>query len=470
MSSKPFSETYWLKERARMLNAGFFARIDEYAFDFPGDAPAALIDLLKELQAKLALRIEASSNEKLLATIIHLIKSLSANFLEILDNAHTEQTPRALVKLLEDLTRKVEPGAQLLLWPQIQHNFSVWRVIGWLRTATDTLLTDAEKQDVFGKVSGTLNVVSFPRIERDNIFMHPVFGHELGHPIADEFLRNERGDIKFAQRFALAKRELRKVFSGELGRQKNPVDRLNYEKKLVEAVVELRQRALQELISDVVGVQLFGPPALFAMYDNFIGKDLDDLPTATPEYYPPRRFRLRTMCDIVSDSGCERELRGLRQIPTARDAMEQFFEHMQSITRPKSDIAALNGHKLCSVAYGWVQETLVDAMKATAARLRDTGYDARRIEREIPELVQRLEVSLPPNEIGAYPNETTADWRSAVLGAWVHRIRRMRDVTEFGETFSREELEDIQGITMAAIEMVLLKQSHDAYLAQRGTT
>ena len=60
-------------------------------------------------------------------------------------------------------------------------------------------------------------------------------------------------------------------------------------------VLEARKRALQELIADAVGFQLFGISAVFATEDLVAGDAWDAPPEEESRFYPPWRYRIRQL-------------------------------------------------------------------------------------------------------------------------------------------------------------------------------
>lgn len=468
MSGLP-ADLRWLKQRTLALAAGLQARLSEYVGDYPADTPVAFIELLKRLLETLDRRVSASSDSRFLATAQQLIFTLSARFLPIFDNAHTEQTPRALVSLLENLAQRIEPDTRSIVWPQASYNFSISRVLPLLREAVDALLSEQEKDYVFAGFQGHLNIVSFPRIDRDNVLMDAVFGHELGHPIADEFLAQERTNIKFATRLKQIQQQLPKLFAAEFAIHKQPLQRLSLERKLTQAILEVRRRGLQELISDQVSVFLFGPSALFAGYDVFIGTALDALPTSAHSFYPPTRLRLRTMLLACNRGGYIEKIRQ-QSDGGVRRAADEFLSNLEQIVNSQDDVTTLNGDAICRTAYDWLRDSLNEAEEFAIARLNDCVFDCQSIERELPDLLRRIEFWIPPNETGSYPFTTTVDWRSSILAGWLFKIKRMHEAEEIGDPFGMEENDRLQRLVMNAIESALLAKRHEAYRRTREHT
>lgn len=122
---------------------------------------------------------------------------------------------------------------------------------------------------------------------------HAIFGHELGHPIASDYLASEVKDYK----------ELKNQVSGLVDKEleKSTVDdddKLKFKAELFKQILKIRKRALEELISDAVGIFIFGPSAFFAFFELFLSSNLDAEPISD-EFYPPPRMRMRLMLELM---------------------------------------------------------------------------------------------------------------------------------------------------------------------------
>ena len=461
MTVSRFSNTNWLKERARSLNSGLLGRFEEYVWDYPTDTPKELIDLLKASLRCISKRIDSATDERYLVTLIALIRNLTT-FLTFFDNAHTEQTPRALPQMLEDLAKRLSNDVSLVVWPQVEYNFTIRDILPRLKKALDNVLTIDEKSQIFDKFKGRIDLVSFPRIERENIFVHAIFGHELGHPIADQFLLSERTELKYVSRLQQAKKEIFTHFAADLKRQRTPIRRLQLEKELTDSILKIRSRGLQELVSDVVAIYLFGPSAIFSAFDVFAGEPRDVLPVASSEMYPPDRMRFRTMFHVLRNEGFVDSLRALKN-RSVRESVNELLEYIESETNNDADQRAVEGQPLCKVAYAWIRETLPDAIAFAKKMVGNVAYLSTSVDKEVSELLSRLELAIPANEAGNYPNTTTIDWRSSILSAWLWRLNRSREATLFGDKVSDAEIKALQRITSMSIELSLLKTRYLRY-------
>jgi len=292
MSRKDFSELESARRRVQILKDGFDSRLDELLIsEFPADSPSKLVLLIKSILDKVSEKSQHLTD----VPSINLICSLFSKYsflLANLDNANVRQTPKSLVYILTEISKSINPDSVLVLHPQAVYNYGIGELLIFLKTCLKNLLSKSEIDNLFSSYKGPLYLVTFPEIERDNLLNHAILGHEMGHPLADEFIDQENNNPKYSTDLSKAQGLLFKEYSTELAKITDPFEKLDVQTKLVEDLIYIRKRALQELISDVTGTFIFGPSFLFAQYDFLKPLGLDHLPIFS-EYYPPSRYRIR---------------------------------------------------------------------------------------------------------------------------------------------------------------------------------
>jgi hypothetical protein len=371
--------------------------------------------------------------------------------------------------MLGALMAKLEPNATLVAWPQSSYNYSIRDLLAPLKRVTQNLLSREAHQAVFSSVPGPLNFVSFPRIERDNVLLHATFGHELGHPLATEFLETERATAVYST----ALRRLTDSLMTHYGLSTDRKGALVGSKEQVKAyvgglqrVLILRKRGLQELISDSVGVMLFGPSALFASYDILSLGELDEPPgTGT---YPPRRFRLRAIKELLDKEGYTAALKTALAAsdsePSVSAALSRYLQHVNAMTSQQTDRSNLGLDPLVKLAYDWIEETIPLGTDFVRSKLDQVRYAPQRITLEVPELVERLRIHVPPSEVGVPPHAEMIDWRSALVAGWAYRLHMAEDPRARSPE-ALEESETINRLVLRAVEFTILSEEYRRYMA-----
>lgn len=447
VSQSPYTETEHLRERVKQLADGLHARLDEISVsEYPNETPKLVVRVVREIIDE-ALKYAETSGRPVLQVISELLMVYS-QLLSFLDNAHTEQTPRALTGMLEWLYRRLGSDPTLLACPQSDYNYSISDLLQYLKETSKNLLSAEARNAIFGDIPH-IKLISFPRIERDNVLLHAIFGHEVGHPFADDFLREEElGEHSATFQDALRRmtQRIETEFAETIKQSKNFPGQIDVRTALVGRVLQIRRRGLQELLSDAVAVQIFGPSAIFAAHEIFMPSGLDS-PPSDASWYPPDRYRIRLMIDVSKRLGQWETLS--RVAPEIRPSVE-YLEGLASISADKQ---ALEYSTDIRIAYDWIEEVLPDAISFVLARTGAALYAPQQIADQVPRLIRRLSLGIPPNELGPATAPTKVDWRSSVLAAWIFRFRKLGT----GDLDFRRVLMT----TRKAIEYVLLREAFD---------
>jgi hypothetical protein len=455
-----FDRLVHLRKRAHSLRIGLLARLSEYASDFPSGTPKEIIDLIKRILVGAAEQIESSIDTRFLEQTCREIQALGS-LLSFFDNAHTAQTPRGLIEVVDQLMARLQPDSQLMVWPQAEFNYSIRDLLPPLKSSTQYFLPANVFKEVFGRFNGALNLVSFPRIERDNVLLHATLGHELGHPIADKFLANEKGTKQYSEGLHRAVQRL----TGPVGDAGTELDAtLDTLTPDITRLLKLRTRGLQELVSDCVGTLLFGFSAIFAAYDVLTVNGMDALPD-NRFMYPPRRFRLRIQHKIANNTGHFEAIKSLRRVDRAiLGSARNFMDHLEGLISEEHDLAKLKTDRVIEIAYDWIDETLDEAVEFAVKEVGDLAFEVKKVQDEVPELIKRIDLGLPPNEIGRPPNARPVDWRSAILAAWLYRLHGKKLTGgDSGKLMTATDFDNLNRLTLKAVEYTTIQKQYADY-------
>lgn len=322
-------------------------------------------------------------------------------------------------------------------------------------------LPDKELDAVFAPLPDC-ELVRFPRISRENVLNHAILGHELGHPIAADFLDGYETSKKYQRKVKLVAANIKKALlyqgvpAGDLSQKQG---------EAFEVVATLFSRALEELISDAVAVYTFGPSAVFAFYDLFCA-DLLDVPPTKPSYYPPHRYRLRLMYSYLQEQDYivaltrRMQSRAYRRVGNSVRAM---LNHLNSITTVRSDVVELRKDPFITIAYDWARDALPDAIRDAKRRVRGFIYPSNVMKREVPALLDLLFIGVPPGERGKWPNPVGVDWRSSLVAAWCMRLYLISSSRNAGDALEKT-LRELSDLALKGIEYAILRgEYHTAY-------
>lgn len=462
---------YW-RQHTHLLREGLLQRVDELSVsDYPaatpkqGATPYQVIRFIQDFLAHISLTIDKATSEDRLRMLSALIRQLGV-FLDWLDNAHTEQTPRGLAQLLKDLIDKMVPGSRVVARPQAQYNYSIYDLGKTLAMLVSDFIPQSKQIKFSEHLSAPIKLISFPRIERDNMLAHAIFGHELGHPVAEEFLANETKDHEHIATHPRIQKEVNDLVKQNVaGLNADESQILALTTQTFDRILQVRERALKELISDAVGIIIFGPCAFFACYELFWTSSWDARPTHD-SWYPPSRMRVRRMLALMDDLNLLdfSRIGGDPRISAYLDPMQGFIDDARRLSAATDDQRGIESDPLLKIAYNWMGESLTKAIEHAKAKTTAVAFQPGKILEQLPELIQRLEIGVPPNEIGDPANPTTVDYRASLLAAWLFKLRGINP--ESGKALTCEDIDRLRKKTLSAIEYVILQDEYARHVHQ----
>ena len=297
-----------LSQKARLIES-VVQKLKELRY--PTTTPVLLAEIISKISNRIcdtlweqAQSADPSDNtfQLQLKLAVKVVESLTAN-LRFVERATTNVTPWSLIQPFEKISEKLHPGCRFIIRPQWKYNFTIVELISQYKKGFHVFIpVDEVINQVLSKHNcssiNSLYVVGFPYLERLSILRHVLFAHEIGHPIEKEyFASHPSGEIN-----RLMDSDVRQDAAALQPAEFQELVRLKGIAETCKAVRHIRQRALAELICDMVCVRLFGPAALFALLELSRTSDLDALSDDPPSYhYPPWRYRLRNAAALITD-------------------------------------------------------------------------------------------------------------------------------------------------------------------------
>lgn len=445
---------YW-KSRTLLLSEGFRTRLRELAAsDYPDNTPLDVIEFLVALTEELDRKVLSATAERELVVLAKAIQDFAPT-LDWLDNAHSGQTPPCLVDMLLDIAKKLEPGTLVVARPHTSYTYSIRDARALFTKYVDFYVDASKQQALKDRLRFPIKLISFPRIERDDVLSHTIFGHELGHPIIEKWLALDTMSATYHQAQQVAKAKVEEYI-----KQQYPTyddhQRVVATAELLDDVMEVRSRALEEIVSDAVAVFLFGPSAFLGLYESLWGPSWDAVPSRQEDWYPPSRMRIRRMLRLMDELNLVEPWLDQRVGAYAEyaDAVRSFMESAQALAADTSDIAAINNDPLLKAGYEWMESCATDAVSFAKSEVGHVCFVAEDVFGALPELLRRLELGLPPNEVGSPDNPTPVDFRAALLAGWMFRIRNpVKDRSpEASEDTKRFHMRVVRGVEYALLQ------------------
>lgn len=461
-----FSPIEHWRRRTRQYVGGLLQRIDELSVsDYPAATPNQVIKFLQDFLDVIDSEIHKATSEDKLRVLSQLTHELGT-FVQWLDNAHTGQTPRGPVQLLKHMMDGLAPGSRVIACPRADYNYSILELGQHINGLVQKFVPLSKQPSFAEHVAKPIKLVLFPRIERDNVLTHAIFGHELGHPIATEFLTAEGGDPAFNAAQTTIQQQVDAVVTARPNAATmDATQKLDLATRLVRAVLEIRKRALEELISDAVGILLFGPSAFFAMFEVFWVGNWDS-PPKHDSWYPPSRMRIRMGLQLLDDLGWPQAIDQMKDDAVAgvyAKAVLEFLSATRSLATATTDEQAIDGDPILKIAYGWMRSTFPAAIGFSKQRVDANSFKAAKIV-DLPGLIQRLQLGVPPNELGNPLEPATVDYRSAIFAAWAFKLHGTNPLMP--EPLSGRETDRLNQNTLRAVEYILLQDDYREAMAK----
>jgi hypothetical protein len=390
--------------------------------------------------------------------------------LRYIEGASYEKTPWSFIQPFQKLAKEFYPSSALIIRPQWSYNYGI--ISYFIETYKANLghILSEDKVEAIFKDFDKVFVVSFPSFERKNILLHTNLGHELGHPLAKSFLNTESKDYLLD-----IQREVESKFRGEHSAELNEVQWSGIKNELVESVVEIRNRGLEEIISDLVGVRIFGFAALLSMDEIVQISESKDVISSKPEYYPPWRYRMRKVLEFLRKAKIEEiigklktELKGEKNSLKVLSAIEQKITAFSGLVEETVDMdnIASDPNQRYKIAYSSINgalpavETFLDSK--LAGKTYSNSYEE--IKEKILPLCERLYHKVPPNAIEMETNIRTpinAEIRTIMNAGWFYKVTYLSSL--FEEESPEKYFKDIDTTNRLILKAIELSDIYESY-------
>lgn len=434
---------------------------------FPSDRPLRLAYVIskvatlikEEITKQYTSGINRSSQEAFDNQIKFAIGALHnmGEHLRFVDRATTRQTPWSLIRPLEKVGEAIHSECCFVIRPQWSYNYSIRELVpiyrnwfsAWL---PNDLLEEALKLSPDDTVK-RLYIMGFPYVERLNVLMHTIFGHEIGHPIEKEYFQSED-----------TPQVIENITQAVLKTRSLPTDIQTLDifttgevVRMCERVVQLRHRALAEVTCDLVAVHLFGPAALFAIEEIALGREPDRFDTTdTRSHYPPWRYRLRTVVAEFIPEWVDRFITIGGFDPSVSKTIQDRFTNLRAFTESSEDTDLLSKNQEAKIAYHSLEAALPGVRKFVKERLANCGFNMDDvISSSNAPLLERLNNWVPPDAyINAVGEEVVGDVRLILNVGWIRWLHSYSYINaEFDdEAAIRSHLKQVN-----ALERLVLK-------------
>lgn len=427
---------------------------------FPSRNPAVFASFICAVCEKLKSRISSSeTGEKVTSLIPVFLVDQIAPALELVEGASSENTPTSLVVPVEKIGEEVLLGSGLMVRRQWGYNYSVRELRRGLEEDLTGLLPEAERNALFKDLPPRLFVISFPSSERDNALLHVNFAHEIAHPLEQQYLEGEKENTIL--------RELREELLKNIT-EKDPVQKAKRIGTAVGDAARKRQSALMEILSDTICASVFGPSALFALYEvATLSTSMDKI---SADLHPPWRYRLREIFKTLVELGFVDpgtfQLQGWPKvipdsISVVRKNVNDWMLKLHRVVEQDSDIQEIEKSYSDKQAYDSAQRVLPAVRKFAANSVREP-YTPTVFSDQVPGLLERLHANLPPNRI-EYSLENVREVRlaSILASGWLFKLGELAPLFINDQGVYLQRVKTLNRLVLKAIQLSQIQAEYD---------
>ena len=307
-------------------------------------------------------------------------------FLSWLSKAQTRRVPWSFVNCVEVLGRQILPGKQILVCCENRYNYEIC----W---AKDTKVAPYPYY-----------VISLPLLHRTNILWHALIGHELFHPRCSEFLNKHNKVILTEIRNTVAENPNEFLPDRDYEDAEHLFSKQEKE-ELLAAISDIIhfawRRGLQEILCDMACVEIFGPAGLLAMKAFSACSAKNSIPEPANNFYPSWQYRFEIVWKyFIDEKKLERLCSNIKNEQIS-SSFKAEIATIKALAEKTERDKLVKSHKLARIAYSKIDKVLssaVDFVKSTLPSNIRKWHETK-ILNQVPELVDRLENGVPPNEV-----------------------------------------------------------------------
>jgi len=474
---------------------------DDFASSAPQNLAQALLNIfryLAKVSEEVLKRIDWNGSSDEIDADIYILRVLDlqvkefAAHIRYVESARTTQLPWQVIPSFEKLVELLRPRGKVMLRPMWRYNYVT--IVSNIRDLYLAELQPYEyyipnvdvESNIVDPLGEAFHIISFPALERNNILLHSVIGHELGHLLATElvesvknpFLTEVRDRIVQVTDSDLAKNSTVTATSPRQLKR----DRANLLTKNIKSCLTYFERAAEEIVADAVGAILFGPAAVFSIFDVAVQNEFDSEPTSRNNYYPPWRRRIREILRVADNVApsllnaqstlflmqspgiLQKRAKDLNLNSDSRaNLVNSRITTLREIAAVTTDESVIAKNSLAEIAYTALQPYLDKCVNEIQSKLGEHAFKEGQVRGTLPSLIERLDAGVTPNAEHDMPSHkfSRVGLVDVLNSAWYHKASL--SVTPITPE-DRELLEQVRAqrnrLTLKAIEFVNITEQY----------
>lgn len=430
----------------------FKQRIEELkSKEYYSDEPKRLIALLDKVVAYVSKSInEANKDDKILVKRVNLLLSFYHLCLDEIEHIEANNVPVEMLPLFDKILADFKLETTLVFRPSPLYNYSYYPIT--------KVVDEINKSQGYAELTKgeDIAVISFPSSEKNSALLHCSFAHELGHHLNETFSIADEIEPKVLE---LIDKELIKQYAGKylkalsktrtrIGKTEVTLDKFLLEEHVVsqktEEFAKIIRKWLDEVVSDIIALHLFGPAFLFAIAEFSIARQ--DFKKYSEEH-PPIFIRLKNLMS------CFDELRLSEHLKDYEHVMQrlQFYREISAETFESEDLTMSNIENM--ILERGITNLFEHAKNTINSRLKSSKKICDFAD--VKHAVHSLKNLIPGNEVlNKDLTSRPIDAVSILNAAWIVRINFIDELYNMLADTERDRVRSIlHELTMKSLDL-----------------
>jgi hypothetical protein len=244
--------------------------------------------------------------------------------LDEVEHIKEDNVPVEILPLLGNILKKFNVSTTFVFRPSPDYNYSYYPL--------GKVIAEIMKSQKYPEAKHDIAVISFPSSEKNSTLLNCSFSHEIGHHLNELYLIANDIEPKILE--LLDKTYLNKYVSKFLeslskskkivGSAEITLDKFYPKEQLIpmftEEFASIIRKWLDEIISDTIGLYLFGPSFIFSLAEFSIStQDVEKY----SEKHPPLFLRLKNLMELYTDLSLNEDL---DKYPQVKKRIEYYSE------------------------------------------------------------------------------------------------------------------------------------------------
>jgi hypothetical protein len=323
--------------------------------------------------------------EKLRTKVHAPLLGKDVEFLTWLWEAQSANVPWSFVPYVEKMGSHLSPNKKLLVY---SGNYCNYGILRWKSTKKASRLSPPYDS----------HVLIIPKIHRANVLWHVLVAHELFHPRGDKFIDRHKTPVlsKITDVVRKAIPPTKKAENSDPATDAQAAKQEKFIGITAERIHRIWTKGMEELLSDMACVAVFGPAAVMAMraFSGLMSEDT--VPTPLNGYYPPWRYRLEVVWEYFLEPDKDKieiMLAGL-DTPGTNDIAMCFRNEIKEIGRlvqRKEGVKILMTDEEVRIAYDQIKGLLPEAARFVRESLKkvEHTWSQGNVIKQVSPLVER---------------------------------------------------------------------------------